>query len=69
MKLELFVEQINDDRITLKTADEQIIYWPTDKFPKNIKEGEVINFSINHSSSPEGNDLAKNILNEILDSE
>ncbi len=67
MKIELFVEQIKDDRVSLKTSDEKIIYWPTDKFPDNIKEGETINFSIGDNSSSEKNDLAKNILNEILD--
>lgn len=66
MKIELLVDQVNDDRITLKTTDDQVIYWPASKLPAGIKEGSTILFSIDNKDSQEEANVAKEILNEIL---
>lgn len=68
MKIELLVDQVNDDRVTLKTADDQVIYWPTNKLPNNLKEGSTVKFSIDDKDLEEKDNVAKEILNEILGS-
>lgn len=67
MQIELLVDQINEDRVTLKTSEDQIIYWPSNKLPSNLKEGSMLVFSIDDkNSTPAKNEVAKEILNEIL---
>ncbi len=62
MKLIFTVEKIEIDRVILNDESGKKIYWPKDKLPANVKEDDKITFSIG-----EDDNLAKDILNEILE--
>jgi len=68
MNLNLTIDRFENGKAVLKTSDNETIVWPKNKLPENIKEGSVISFSINENESDtKGNkQLAKDILNEIL---
>jgi hypothetical protein len=61
MKINLSIEKIADEQAILKDENGRLINWPLDLLPADTKEGNKINFNIG-----EEEDLAKNILNEIL---
>ena len=71
MILKLIVDRFEGDKGVLKTEDNQTIVWPKNKLPINSKEGEVLLFVITNSKEEEksSKQLAKDILNEILDVE
>lgn len=59
---------INDyqrNRAILKDEDGNIVEWPQEKMPANTDIGDVVFFNI----SPQKSQVAKNILNEILNPE
>jgi len=60
MKINLIIEKIEDGQAVLKDESGRLINWPLDLLPAGIKESDKINFNIGEE------DLAKNILNEIL---
>lgn len=69
MNIELTIDRIENGQAVLKTKDEQTIYWPKDKLPTNSAEGMVLNFTLvsDEMREQEGKQKAKDILNEILD--
>lgn len=70
MEIKLTVETLEQDFAKLKTEDGNLINWPTNKLPKEIKLGEILTFSITDAGSKnEPEKLAKELLNEILNLE
>jgi len=71
MKIELTIDRFEEEVAVLKTNDDIIINWPKDKLPENIQEGSILYLSISIDKQKEVNNknLAKDILNEILDPE
>ena len=69
MKIKFTVDRIENDQAVLKTVDNQTIVWPIDKLPTNVAEGMVLNFTLASDDNKEQDEkaLAKDILNEILD--
>jgi hypothetical protein len=61
MKLTFVIDKIEGDKAALNDGGGKKIYWPLDKLPAHVKENDKITFNIG-----EEDDLAKNILNEIL---
>jgi len=66
MNIKLIIERIENGQAVLKTEDGQNIIWPVNKLPEPISEGAILNISINNKEQ-KNNQLAKDILNEILD--
>lgn len=71
MNRKLTIDRFEENKAVLKTEDGQEIIWPKDKLPTEIKEGDVLDFSIlkNEEAREEKKKQAKDILNEILDVE
>lgn len=69
MKFELSVERIEENHAILKTEDKQSFTWPKNKLPNNIAEGMKLVCQIDSANKEEKSDIAKDILNEILDTE
>lgn len=69
MNYKLTIDRLEGDKAVLKTEDGQSIIWPKNTLPKDAREGMVLNFNITDDEKEEKNDrqLAKDILNEILD--
>ncbi|MDO8261283.1 MAG: DUF3006 domain-containing protein [Candidatus Magasanikbacteria bacterium] len=67
MNIKLIIDRIENGQAVLKTDDNQTIIWPTSKLPEPVAEGEVLNLSINSGKEQNNKQLAKDILNEILD--
>ena len=69
MKLKITIDRIENDKAILKTDDNDTITWPKDKLPKNTQEGDIFFFDIKNNIDETLNkkELAKDILNEILD--
>ncbi|MDD4902346.1 MAG: hypothetical protein PHE24_04370 [Patescibacteria group bacterium] len=62
MKFIFNIDKIEDDEATLNDGGGKIINWPIDKLPLGAKKNDKITFSVG-----EEDNLAKDILNEILD--
>ena len=71
MIIELKVERLENDKAILKSEDDDTIIWPKNKLPADLKEGALLAFVIknNEEKAEESKELAKDILNEILDVE
>ncbi|MCX6796181.1 MAG: DUF3006 family protein [Candidatus Falkowbacteria bacterium] len=69
MVIELKVEKLENDKAILKSEDNDTIVWPKSKLPKDVKEGSLLAFSIRRAEEKDqdNKELAKDILNEILD--
>jgi hypothetical protein len=69
MVVELKIEKLENDKAILKSEDNDTIIWPKSKLPKDVKEGSLLAFSVRSAEEPEtaNPELAKDILNEILD--
>ncbi|MFH1428034.1 MAG: DUF3006 domain-containing protein [Patescibacteria group bacterium] len=69
MTIKIVIDRFENDKAVLKTEDGQTIIWPKAKLPSDSKEGAVLNFIIssNQQTEDEKKEMAKNILNEILD--
>jgi len=67
--IKLTINRFEQNAAILKTEDNRTIIWPADKLPPNTKIGSVLLLNIfgDSASSPNNQDLAKEILNEILD--
>lgn len=68
MKLKIFVDRTENDKVVLKTEDDQTIFWPKNKMPAETKEGSVLIIEINNqvNAEKEQKKLAKEILSELL---
>ncbi len=60
MEIELKIKDRQNDKIILEDSDNNLIYWPNNKFPANLEVGSLIKFYI-------GQIDPKDILNELLD--
>jgi len=65
MDYPLTIKEISSQKVTLKDNDNNLIYLPKDKLPREITIGQLINLQINFDSTSHDN-LAKEILNELL---
>ncbi len=68
MNIKLTIDRFEEDKVVLKTDDNQTIIWPKNKLPAEAREGAVITFNIITDAKEEKNkqEQAKEILNEIL---
>lgn len=66
MLIELTIDRIEGDKVVLLTKDKETVIWPISKLPGEKKEGDELYFKIVDSRGEDKN-LAKDILNEILD--
>jgi hypothetical protein len=64
MKINLTIEKIQDSQATLKDDKGRSINWPADLLPAETEIGKKITFNIG-----EEGDLAKDVLNEILNTD
>ncbi|HTX86768.1 MAG TPA: hypothetical protein VMC41_01720 [Candidatus Nanoarchaeia archaeon] len=62
MKLVFTIDKIEGERAALNDGGGKIISWPINKLPADAKVDDKITFNIG-----EDDDLAKDILNEILE--
>lgn len=71
MKLELTIDRFEGEKAILKSEDNETVVWPKNKLPKDAKEGSILALTITDQAEAKNNkeDLAKDILNEILDVE
>ena len=71
MKIEFTIDRFEGEKAILKNEDNETIVWPKNKLPKDVKEGSILAFIITDKAEAKNNkeDLAKDILNEILDVE
>lgn len=69
MTIKLTIDRLENDKAILKTEDRSTIIWPKNQLPENIHEGMVLVFNIINDAKAEKDkkQLAKDILNEILD--
>ena len=69
MNYKLTIDRFEEKKVVLKTEDGNTIVWPKNKLPNDAKEGTILNFIIttNDIDTENKKELAKNILNEILE--
>jgi hypothetical protein len=68
MLVELKVAKFENDKVILRTEDNDTVVWPRRQLPPDIKEGALVAFTINdQTAKPDNKELAKDILNELLD--
>ena len=68
MLIKLTINRFEKGAAILKTEDHNTVIWPKNKLPKNAQTGSVLLFNIfgDSISPPDNKNLAKEILNEIL---
>ncbi len=66
MNYDLIVKEINSSQAILKDRDNNLVYLPIEKLPKNINTGQVLNLQINLETTNRQNITAKEIINELL---
>lgn len=66
---EVTIDRVEGDKAVLKLEDNETIIWPKKDLPEGAKEGAVFFITIKNIKEKENNNkkLAKDILNEILD--
>lgn len=71
MTIKLTIDRFEGGQAILKTEDGVAISWPKDKLPKDVHEGAVLVFYVTNEKEAEKEKraLAKDILNEILNTE
>jgi len=67
MEYPLTIKEITSQKIVLKDDADNLIYLPKDKLPEDLVIGQVINLRIDFNHTDQKNDLAKEILNELLE--
>jgi hypothetical protein len=65
MKINLFIEKIQNGQAVLRDEKGRLINWPSDSLPAGAREGDKTAVNIGE----ENKNLAKDILNEILNSQ
>jgi hypothetical protein len=66
MNYSLTVKEISSCQATLKDQENNLIYLPIEKLPKNLNIGQTLNLQINFETANPKNIIAKEILNELL---
>ena len=71
MRYTLTIDRFEADKAVLKTEQGDSIIWPRSKLPQNSREGMVLTFNItdNIKAAKDKEEIAKDILNEILNTE
>lgn len=72
MVIELKVDRFEEEKVFLRSEDNDLIIWPKNKLPREIREGSLLAFSIKSDLTTDINEsgkTAKDILNELLDVE
>jgi len=70
MIIELKIDKLEEDKAILKSEDNDVVIWPRSKLPLGTKEGSLLAFTIKSGEQgTENKEIAKDILNEILDVE
>ncbi len=69
MLIKLTIDRFEGDKAVLKTEENETIVWLKNKLPQGSREGAKLLFLITDDKEEEkfGKQLAKDILNEILD--
>ena len=69
MNLKFTIDRFENNKAVLKTDDGDTVVWPKSKLPSDAREGMVLNFNIlsDLEAEKDKKELAKEILNEILD--
>lgn len=62
------IDRFENESAVLILKDHQIIHWPKEKLPEDIKEGDIVWLRISHDKdlTKEREILARKILEEIL---
>jgi len=70
MIIKITIDRLENDKAVLKTVDNETIVWPKSKLPKDVREGQGLLFTVTGDikNDEQGRRLAKDILNEILNS-
>lgn len=66
MEYLLTIKDFSSHQAILQDQDNNLIYWPKDKLPKNSIIGQLISFEVEAEMNNEEQTLAKKILGEIL---
>jgi hypothetical protein len=71
MKTNLTIKKFENAWAVLADDDGLLISWPKNKLPENAKENDVLVFSLNTplAAAENNENLAKDILNEILNTD
>jgi len=69
MNIKLTIDRFENNEAVLIFNDGAAIAWPKNNLPDNLHEGSVLNFTIQNNSETEKEkkELAKEILNQVLD--
>jgi hypothetical protein len=69
MIITLTIDRFEEENAVLLTENGEIIVWPKNKLPEGAVEGVILKFSIlrNEEEEKEKREIAKEILNEIMD--
>ena len=69
MLIKVTIDRFEGEQAILKTKDKETIIWPKNKLPHNMKEGGGLQIALSADVATESVDkeLAKSILNEILE--
>lgn len=69
MLIKLTIDRFEEETTVLKSETGESIVWPKNMLPAGTHEGSVLEFEIkdDNSAEAEKKELAKHILNEILD--
>ncbi len=62
------VDRFEEEKAVIILKDHQTVYWPKDKLPDDVKEGDAVWLRLAHDKdlTKEREKLAKKILEEIL---
>ncbi|MFZ2310091.1 MAG: hypothetical protein WAW11_00940 [Patescibacteria group bacterium] len=66
MEYLLTIRDFSSHQAILQDQDNNLIYWPKDKLPKDAVIGQLISFKIEAETNQSEKNLAKQILGEIL---
>lgn len=66
MNYNLIIKEISSSQVTLKDQDNNLVYLPLEKLPKNLSIGQTLSLQINFETSNRQNITAKEIINELL---
>lgn len=71
MKIYFTIDRFEGEQAILKTQNGETVLWPKNKLSENAEEGSTISFTIapEKDSEQENKKLAKDILNEILETQ
>jgi len=69
MKIKLSIDRFEGDKVVLLSDNSENIIWLKKDLPENVKEGSILIFEVftEDEETKEKENLAKNILNEILE--